>query len=66
MYKLDSQRQMEEKKTLEMSEMKYLGVVGKQPSSREGKMNNNQKESGAPPTTKLLSATFSSASTLSY
>jgi|LauGreDrversion4_2_1035121.scaffolds.fasta_scaffold168314_2 hypothetical protein len=30
MYKLDSQRQVEEKKTLEMSEMKYLGVVGKQ------------------------------------
>ncbi len=28
-YKLDSQRQMEEKKTIEMSEMKYLGVVGK-------------------------------------
>ena len=28
-YKLDSHRQVEEKKTIEMSEMKYLGVVGK-------------------------------------
>jgi hypothetical protein len=28
-YRLDSHREMEEKKTLEMSEMKYLGVIGK-------------------------------------
>lgn len=52
---------MEEKKTLEMSEMKYLGVVGKQangPQSKEVKVGQENQKDNVSGGLKLLSTTI--------